>query len=321
MEPRLHIDGTEEFGYSTVNRFLYSFYMYMNTVKRITNLYNQASVLNLKGYAAHFCYLRLKSFDTLIKVILEHKDYLSANCLLRMLGDSVSVFYLVYMEKDIELRWLRHALYVLEGCENNLKVLPIDGVNDGTMPAEKLKMHKESVKFNVEHRMRLIKEANSLINESPLRGQDKEAFDKIVKDRNWKFKEFKSYKTIKDNQYSWQDLYKMIGRCEHFDLLSYISQYVHSLSMSNLVMKMNQQNIDGVVGEALGLLKTLHNYTMELYKEEQGYILEGLLEPEMRDKILACFEEKHRPNVAKWENQVKKQITQLVKTGSFEIAF
>lgn len=320
MSNRLHIDGTEEFGFILLNRFLYSFYMYQNTVKRICDLYHYASVLNLKGYAAHFCYLRLKSFDTLVKVVLNHKDYLSSNCILRMLGDSVAVFNLIYMEKDIELRWLRHALYVLEGCEQNLKVLPIDGVNEDTMPAEELEKQKEGIKYNRELRKRLIREANLLIDESPLKEQDKEAFEKIVKDRNWKFKEFKPYKNIKDNQYSWHELYEKIDRCECFDLLSYISQYVHSLSMSNLVMKMNAQNVDGIVGEALGLIKQLHRYTLTFYTEEQKYILEGLKEPEMRDKILACFDEQHRPDVATWENQVKNQIARLVNTGSFEIA-
>ena len=53
MEPKYHIDGTEEFGYITINRFLYSFYMYMNTVKRLTSLYNYANVQFLKGYVAH----------------------------------------------------------------------------------------------------------------------------------------------------------------------------------------------------------------------------------------------------------------------------
>ena len=321
MEHKYHIDGTEEFGYSTVNRFFYSFYMYMNTVKRITNLYNQASVLNLKGYAAHYCYLRFKSFDTLIKVLLKQKDYLSACCLLRMLGDSVSVFHLVYMEKDIELCRLRHALYVMEGCEKNIENLTLEGVNDGTMPPEELKILKEATQLNVEHRQRLKKEAKCIIDKSLLVKQDEAAFNKIVKDRNWKFKEFKYYKRIKDNQYSWHDLYEKIGRCENFDLLTYISQYVHSLSMSNLVMEMNQHNVDGVVGEAVGLIRRFHKDTLTFFADEQIYVLEGLLEPEMRDKILACFEEKHRPNVAKWENQVKKQITQLVKTGSFEIAF
>lgn len=317
---RPHIDGTEEFGYNPINRFSYSFYMYMNTVKRVCDRYHYASVLDLKGYAAHYCYLRLRSFDTLIKVTLEHKDYLSACCILRMLGDSVAVFNLIYMEIDVELRWLRHALYVLEGCEQNLKVLPIDGVNEGAMPAEELEKHKEGVKYNVEHRNRLISEANQLIDESPLKEQNKEAFEKIVKDRNWKFKEFKPYKNIKDNQYCWHELYEKIDMCECFDILSYISQYVHSLSMSNIVMDMNAQNVNGIVGEALGLIKRLHHNTLTFFREEQRYILEGLKEPEMRDKILECFDSKHRPAVAAWENQVNKQIAQLVDTDSFEIA-
>ena len=74
MDTAYHIDGIQEFGYNPINRFEYSFHMYMNTVKRLTNLYQYASVQFLKGYVAHFCYLRLKSFDTLIKVVVEHKD-------------------------------------------------------------------------------------------------------------------------------------------------------------------------------------------------------------------------------------------------------
>ena len=30
-------------------------------------------------------------------------------------------------------------------------------------------------------------------------------------------------------------------------------------------------------------------------------IIEGLKEPEIRDKILACYDEKHRPTIAEWE--------------------
>ena len=138
MEPKYHIDGTEEFGYITINRFLYSFYMYMNTVKRLTSLYNYANVQFLKGYVAHFCYLRLMSFDTLIKVVLNNKDYLSANCILRMLGDSVAVFRLIYMEPDKYLLVLRHSLYVIDGCERNLEVFPENNVNEGCLSDEEL---------------------------------------------------------------------------------------------------------------------------------------------------------------------------------------
>ena len=80
----------------------------MNTVKRICNLYQFASVNFLKGYVAHSCYIRLKSFDTFLKVVVEHKDYVTANCIMRMLGDSVAVFHLVYIPG-----FLNHLLILL----------------------------------------------------------------------------------------------------------------------------------------------------------------------------------------------------------------
>ena len=320
MEPKHHIGGTEEFGYITINRFLYSFYLYMNTVKRITSLYRYASVNYLKGYVAHFCYLRLRSFDTFIKVVLEHKDYVSANCLLRMLGDCVAVFRLIYREPDKDLLILRHCLYVIDGCERNLKVLPEKSVNEDCLSAEELAESNKAIQTNRAHRQRMIREAQEKLDISPLKLRDKAAFDRIVKDRNWKFKEFKDKKK-ESNQYKWRELYELIDCCKGFDLLSYISQYAHGLSMSNLVIELDEQNIDGVVGEALGLIKRLHKYTMDFYLEEQRYILEGLLEPDMRDKILACFDDEHRPDIATWNQDVMNKLYQLRDTGYYEIIY
>ena len=319
MEHKYHIDGTEEFGYSIVNRFLYSFYLYMNTVKRITNLYRNASVLNLKGYVSHFCYLRFKSFDTLIKVVLEHKDYLASNCILRMLGDSVAVFHLIYLERDINISILRHCLYVIDGCERNLSVLSVDSIKEGTMPPAEIQNVKKQTEFNCSLRQRMMSQVQELLRHSPLKQKDKAAFDRIVKDRNWKFKEFKEYNKIGQNQYKWMELYKQIGYDDKCDILSFISQYTHGLSMSNLVMNMNIHNVNGVVGEAEGLIRRLHKDTLTFFADEQKYILEGLLEPEMRDKILACYDDEHRPTIAKWNQNVYNKISQLKNTGSFEI--
>lgn len=319
--PKYHIDGTEEFGYITINRFLYSFYMYMNTVKRITSLYRYASVQDLKGYVAHFCYLRFRSFDTLVKVVLEHKDYVSANCLLRMLGDCVAVFRLIYMEPDKDLLILRHSLYVIDGCERNLDALPEKNINEDCLPKEELAESNEATQINRAHRLRMIKEAKAMLDASPLKQKDKVAFERIVEDRNWKFKKFKDYKKKGNNQYQWRDLYKLIDFCNGYDLLSYISQYAHGLSMSNLVIELNEHNINGVFVEALGLIKRLHEYTMAFYPKEQCFILEGLLEPDMRDKILACYDEKHRPDIAKWNQDVIIKLQQLRDFGHYEIIF
>jgi len=305
---KYHIDGTQEFGYNPINRFEYSFHMYMNTVKRLTSLYQYASVQNLKGYVAHFCYLRLKSFDTLIKVVVEHKDNVSANCLLRMLGDSVAVFRLIYGEKDKDLLLLRHALYVIDGCERNMAVLPEKAISEGCLPDEEQEEANKQIRFNREHRQRLMREAQEILDHSTLQNRDKAAFDKIIEDRNWKFKEFKSYKKKGCNQYKWQELYDLIDECKYFVLLSYISQFAHGLSMSNLVIQIDESNMSGIVAEAVGLIDRLHDYTLDFFADDYQYILEGLLDPEMRDKILSYFDDQHRPDVESWNQGVMNKI-------------
>ena len=305
MGASFHIDGTEEFGYSTFNRCLYSFYVLMNTVKQACARYNNASVWDLNGYAAHFCYLRLKSFDTLLKVVRTQNDYISANCILRMLGDSVAVFHLIYMEPDSDFRWLRHALYVIDGCERNMVALPEEDINKGTMPDDELEIFKEQNRHNRELRERLQYQAQRIIDRSPLQNRDKEAFNKIVTDRNWKFKEFKTYKKPGANRYKWNELYERIKMCEGYDVLSFISQYAHGLSMSNLVMGMNERNFDGIISEALGLMKRLNAYMIHYYLMDYYDIMNGLLEPDMRDKILACYDEEHRPSIDKWNHSIK----------------
>ena len=301
-----HILGLEAFGYIPTNRYLYSFYYYMNTVERVCGLYNYAPVNFLKGYVAHFCYLRLVSFDTFIKVIENHHDYVSANCLLRMLGDHVAVFRLVYGEKDENQRWLRHCLYVIDGCEQGMKVLPTEPINKGCLPDDELEKQTQQTLLNIERRQIMMNQAWEILDKLPLKQQDPEAFQKIVDDRNWKFKEFKKYKNIKENQYKWKELYELIGKTEFYDLLSFLSQYAHGLSMSNLILNTHHRQLyDGPIGEAVGLLDRMNEYAFEFFSEEQDYIMQGLQEPEMRDKILSCFVEPYRQEL---EDQLNKPL-------------
>lgn len=307
MDGFYHIEGAKEFGYSTVNLYLNSFSLFKNTVKRLNDLYKYASVLDLKGYVTHFCYVRLKSFDTLLRVVVDNEDYIASACILRMLGDSVASFNLVYMEPDPELCLLRHALYVIDGCEENLKVLPEKVmIKKGVMPDEEIELLKKGNRFNRELRKRQIREAQLILDNSTLQSRDKEAFDKIVKARNWRFKEFK-----KDgvNSYSLTALYKRIGRSDDYDVLSFISQFAHGLSMSNLVLEMNAENRDGILYEAMVLMDKLHEYILNIFREEYCYIAKGLLEPKMRDEILSCYDDEHRPSIEMWNQHIKDLIS------------
>jgi hypothetical protein len=187
-------------------------------------------------------------------------------------------------------------------------VLPGYIIKEGALSeGERIEANKQ-ISFNIEHRKRMIREAQEMLDKSPLKEIDAKAFNRIVEDRNWKFKEFKDYTKVNTNQYKWKELYEKIDYCEGYDLLSYISQYAHGLSMSNLIIELDEQNCDGVIGEALGLLDRMNMYVMDFYSDETLYIIDGLKEPEMRDKILACYDDEHRPSIEEWDRQFSMNI-------------
>ena len=69
-------------------------------------------------------------------------------------------------------------------------------------------------------------------------------------------------------------------------------------------MDMNERNLDGIVGETFHLIKRLNDYMMHYYHIDYEYIMNGLFEPEMRDKLLSCYDEKHRPSIEAWNQTI-----------------
>ena len=69
-ERTFHVVGTEEFGYSTINRYWFSFYQYMNIVKRLCELYQYASVKYLKGYVLLVVMLIMVALNVIMMIII-----------------------------------------------------------------------------------------------------------------------------------------------------------------------------------------------------------------------------------------------------------
>lgn len=296
------------FGGEWRNRYLYSLYLCMGIVKVVCRLHNYANVGYMKGYVAHFCYIRLKSFDTLLKVVEMHHDHVSANCILRMLADCIAVFRLIYLEPDENIRLLRHALYVIEGCEQNLEVLPEElDMNEGAVPEVELEYYKQGIQGNRNHRKRLMDEANEILVNSPLKEKDQAAFNKIVEKRNWKFKSF----DVSTKSYSWAELYKMIDRVGNQNPFSFLSQYVHGLSMSNLVITNKAVDRNNLLFEGIGLLETMIDYMLLFFKEEQFAIFQVFLESDIQKKLFSCFDDEYRPKVNEWNGMVFNKLNSV----------
>ena len=297
------------FGGEWRNRYLYSFYLCMGIVKVVCHLHNYANVGYLKGYVAHFCYIRLKSFDTLMKVVDMHHDHVSANCILRMLVDCIAVFRLVYLEPDENIRLLRHALYVIEGCEKNLEILPEElDMSEGALPEIELEYYNQGIRGERDYRKRLITEANEILDQSPLKEKNQAAFNKIVEKRNWKFKSFE----VSTNSYSWAELYKKIDCIGESETFSFLSQYAHGLSMSNLVITNKEVDRNSLFFKGIDLLETMIDYMLLFFKEEQFVIFQVFLESDMQKKLFSCFDDEHRPNLNEWLDMVYRKLSSLL---------
>ena len=70
--------------------------------------------------------------------------------------------------------------------------------------------------------------------------------------------------------------------------------------MSNLNATPSQRVFDGIICEGVALLDLMNQYLLKFFESEIDYIYKGLLRPQMRDKILNCFDDKHRPTIEEW---------------------
>lgn len=258
--------------------FMFSYFYFQNTVSRLLKKYRNPSFEDIKGYVVCFCYQRTKSFSSFLQLV-QKNDYVSAHCILRMLADNVSLFRLIYLEKNANWRMLRHYLYVLDGGEK-LKELWLSGFDDED---ETEKAYSEEMAGLCQEQ---IDKLESLINASPLKEADNEAFNMIVNNRNWKFKDFCS---ARKNQYSWKEMHQMIEDkdANDFDFFNFYSQFAHGLSMSNAYYNVDSKSYSMAIEDAIFLMGRFDEYIKEFFAEDKEYIMEGLEDPDVKERLRA----------------------------------
>ena len=256
--------------------FMFSYFYLHNTVSRLVKKYNSPSYKDIKSYVTSFCYQRLKSFSSFLQIV-QKNDYVSAHCILRMLADNVSLFRLIYLEKNTDWRMLRHYLYVLDGTEK-LKELWCSGLEDEN---EEEKTYSQEMAELCQKR---IDELVSLINASPLKESDNRAFDMIVINRDWKFKNFCNSKR---NQYSWKEMHRIIEDKDtnDFDFFTFYSQFAHGLSMSNVFYNVKPKSYSIAIDDAIFLMQRFDEYIKFFFADDKEYIMKGLEEPDVKERL------------------------------------
>lgn len=258
--------------------FMFSYFYLHNTVSRLVKKYNSPIYEDINSYVTCFCYQRIKSFSSFLQIV-QKNDYVSAHCILRMLADNVALFRLIYLENNTDWRMLRHYLYVLDG-EEKLKELWCYGFEDEN---EEEKAYSQEM---AELCQKQIDELMSWINASPLKEVDNKAFDMIVNNRNWKFKDFCS---LNRNQYSWKEMHRMIEdkNTDYFDFFTFYSQFAHGLSMSNMYYNVKSKSYSVAIDDVIFLMQRFDEYIKVFFADDKEYIMKGLEEPDVKERLRA----------------------------------
>lgn len=203
-------------------------------IDKAKKVYPSASVNDVPGYALEFCRKTIVQATTLLKIAKDRDDYNTICSLVRILADNVSIIRLIYAETNKEEKILRHLLYLMDGVSTRseyLKDYPKD--YDGTIPREdyyELCIQVKEAKDNAEGSIGFCID---LIKKRPIYIVYQSSIDELIKQKNWKYKSIDKPK--RNDAYTWNEMYQLLDVKDKGYMFSYYSQYVHGLSISNMV--------------------------------------------------------------------------------------
>ena len=214
-----------------------------------------SSIEGWQGYLVQRLSSMLQSYHTFSRVLQEDNDYITANTILRMMADNLSITKFIYVDHDGDMRLLRHYMFLMDGSLTFIKLT--DSMEDVD---NLIKKAREKSKEEVQY----IKEQ---ITKLPLYKENCEALDKFIKidkrECNWKFRDFSNKVGFR-----FHELYKKLGIAPKIvAYLEYLSQFAHGLGLYSLGTVASIQNVPFLLEVRDILLGLLTNYIYGLFSE------------------------------------------------------
>ena len=235
----------------------------------------QTTDIDIKSYPLKIIDKLTTMLTTLWKVINIDKDFYVANVVIRSIADNVALLFLIYNKDEGEIRILRHYLFLLDGIRSRLANLIIPIKNDDITEEEyqKLVKQQEDFKSMLNGCKKYIIECITSLN---IYNTNKLGIDMLMKNKkgeeqyNWKFKTLNitpAQINTEKNTYNWKSMYSEIKLPEKF-FSSFLSDYVHGLSMSNITSASDKQNMGTLVYITKVLMERIELFIHKYYTIE-----------------------------------------------------
>lgn len=234
----------------------------------------EVSVNNIPGYLLAFCEKVLTQARTFLDVVRKKTDFSSAMALLRILTDNISIIKLIYTAEDSEERVLRHLLYVIDGVNDRLKLLESRPLKyDGSIPLEVYNELNKQVQFAKENCRKCIDLCVASIKRLHVYTAYQLNVDALIRNNNWKYKNIERPR----QSYTWKEMYCLLDIRDFSDIFSYLSQYIHGLSVSNILIDSEDDFEPAMsfayclIGWLFTLLRRVYEPTIVAYTWEDIY--------------------------------------------------
>jgi hypothetical protein len=258
----------ERFG--TMDNALTSVIRYCNVIiEKAKEVCPSTSVNDVPGYALEFCRKTLVQASTMVKVANEREDYNTACSLVRILADNVSTIRLIYGTDDVEEKILRHLLYVMDGVSTRYEYLKNRPKEyDGKISREAYGTLCLQVQEAKDNALGCITFCTNEIKARLGYSARQKNYDVLIKYRNWKFKTID--KPRPKDAYTRKEMYGMLDVDNAGEMFSYFSQYIHGLSISNIVLN-DPDNFETPLAFAFSLVGWIFNFLREEYEPYIGH--------------------------------------------------
>lgn len=226
----------------------------------------EPAVNDITAYALAFIQKVMQQASTLVIIARKREDYNTVCALVRMQADNIAAINLIYNATDNEEKVLRHLLYVMDGISDRYDMLAGTTMSyDGKIPRETYDALYKQVQDATDNAAHCLVFCESEIKKRPGYAAHPSEVEALIQNRNWKFREI-----IKPKQaYKWKELYERLDIKRGVDIFPYLSQYVHGLSISNIILN-NPDDFDAPLSFEACLLGWLLNYLRKVYEPHIG---------------------------------------------------
>ena len=246
------------------------FILVKHEVLHLKNIHTSESIDDLKAYPLQIASRILKSANTLYTIIEQNRDYVVANAIVRTLADTMASLYLIYQEVG-EAMILRHYLYIIDGINNRLKYLPKNMFYDNSISKDEFDVLMQQAVASKTHYTETRQHCQAKIRELSLYGGRAAVIEKLMEKCNWKYKTLDSSNSQK-NKYTWNEMYDLLHLNCDSGFFSFLGEFVHGLSTSNIAFEPDVVDFEPVYGTAIALLGCLYEFINNYYADDMNIV-------------------------------------------------